>query len=153
MWGCIISSFYRSNIVLLRPNNRSKGDGEAMAVDKDSAPKPKSDIDEITHLASMLMSMGDTDIYNKTYEELVRSVRSAGIVDQSWVPPSADVRYEYVWDVPGVTPGQEGQVFGPYSEDDMQTWFKASYFGTAGEKIKVRTVGSSEWGTWDDVVT
>ena len=97
-----------------------------MAVDKDSAPKPKSDIDEITHLASMLMSMGDTDIYNKTYEELVRSVRSAGIVDQSWVAPSSDMRYEYVWDVPGVTPGQEGQVFGPYSEDDMQTWFKAS---------------------------
>lgn len=124
-----------------------------MTVDKDIAAKPKSDIDEITHLASMLMSFGDTDVYNKTYEELVRSVRSAGKVDQSWVPPSADVRYEYIWDVPGATPGQEGQVFGPYSEDEMRTWFKASYFGLAGEKIKVRTVGSSEWGGWDDVVT
>ena len=73
-----------------------------MAVDKDSASKPPSAIDEITHLASMLMSFGDTDIYNKTYEELVRSVRSSGKVSNEGIPPSADVRYEYVWDVPRI---------------------------------------------------
>jgi len=134
---------------------RPKKDQEAMAVDKDAAAitRPKSDIDEITHLASLLMSFGDTDIYNKTYEELVRSVRSAGKVDQSWVPPSADVKFEYVWDVPGATtPGQDGQIFGPYSEEEMRTWYKATYFGPSGEKIKVRTVGSTEWVTWDYVV-
>lgn len=124
-----------------------------MAVDKDSASKPPSAIDEITHLASMLMSFGDTDIYNKTYEELVRSVRSSGKVSNDWIPPSADVRYEYVWDVPGATAGQQGQVFGPYSEDEMRTWYNASYFGPGGEKIKVRTVGGDQWGGWDDVVT
>lgn len=107
-----------------------------------------SEIDHITHLASTLMSLGDTDIYSKTYEELVRAVRAAGKVDKDWVPPSADIKYEYKWDVPGA---EDGQVFGPFSEEEMQTWHKAQYFGIAGEKIKVRRQGG-EWGAWDDVV-
>ena len=121
----------------------------AMNVDKPSkVPAAPSEIDHITHLASTLMDLGDTDIYSKTYEELVRAVRSAGKVDQAWVPPSADVKYEYKWDVPGA---EDGQVFGPFSEEEMQTWYKAAYFGIAGEKIKVRSTGG-EWGSWDDVV-
>lgn len=116
-----------------------------MAVDKTS--KVPSDIDHITHLASTLMSLGDTDIYSKTYEELVRSVRSAGNVESSWLPPSADVKYEYRWDVPEA---QDHQVFGPFSEEEMQTWFKATYFGAAGEKVKVRQLNGN-WGSWSDV--
>ena len=95
------------------------------------------------------MSLGETDVYSKTYEELVRSVRSAGKVDRSWEPPSADVKYEYKWDISGAS-AADGQVFGPYSEEEMQSWFKASYFGVAGEKIKVRSV-DGERGSWDDV--
>lgn len=120
-----------------------------MAVDKPPPPKQSSEIDSITHLASLLMSLGETDVYSKTYEELVRSVRSAGKVDRSWEPPSADVKYEYKWDIPGAS-ADDGQVFGPYSEEEMQSWFKASYFGVAGEKIKIRSV-DGEWGSWDDV--
>lgn len=118
-----------------------------MAVDK--APKEPSDIDRITHLASSIMSLGDTDVYSKTYEELVRAVRSSGAVDTSWVPPSADVKYEYKWDVPGAS---GGEAFGPFSEDEMRAWFKASYFGVGGEKVQVRPVGG-EWGSWDDVLS
>jgi CD2 antigen cytoplasmic tail-binding protein 2 len=110
--------------------------------------KPPSDVEQLTHLASTLLSLGDTDIYSRTYEELVRSVRSAGKVDPSWVPPSADVKYEYKWNVPDSTGGQ-GQVFGPYSEEEMQSWYKASYFGLAGEKVQVRPVGG-DWATWSD---
>ncbi|KAL4253142.1 CD2 antigen cytoplasmic tail-binding protein 2/Lin1 [Abortiporus biennis] len=136
-----------------RPNNKTKNDDltAPMAVDKAPAPKMISDIDHITHLASTLMSLGDTDIYSKTYEELVRSVRSGGKVDKDWIAPSADVKYEYKWDVPGAS-AEEGQVFGPFSEEEMRTWYKAAYFGAAGEKIKVRAVGG-DWGYWDDVVT
>jgi CD2 antigen cytoplasmic tail-binding protein 2 len=107
-----------------------------------------SDVEQLTHLASTLLALGDTDIYSRTYEEIVRSVRSAGKVDPSWVPQSADVKYEYKWDVPGST-GGEGQVFGPYHEEEMQSWYKASYFGLTGEKVKVRSVGG-EWGSWSD---
>jgi CD2 antigen cytoplasmic tail-binding protein 2 len=118
-------------------------------VDVNKDTKGFSPIEHVTHLASMLMSVGDVDVYSKTYEELVRSVRASGKVPPDWDPPSADVRYEYKWDVPGAAAGD--QVFGPYSEDEMKAWHKAAYFGANAEKVKVRTVGG-QWGSWDDVV-
>ncbi|KAH0583781.1 LIN1-like protein [Termitomyces sp. J132] len=112
-----------------------------------SITAPSSQIEKITHLASNIMALGESDIYDKTYEEIVRAVRSSASVDDSWVPPSADLRYEYKWDIPT---GHD-QTFGPFSEEEMKAWFKASYFGVAGEKVKVRALGA-EWGDWDDVI-
>jgi CD2 antigen cytoplasmic tail-binding protein 2 len=117
-------------------------------VDDAESAKTTSDIDQITHLASNLMSFGDSDIYSKTYEELVRSVSSSGKVDPSWTPVSADEKYEYKWDIPG----RSSEVFGPFSEDEVRTWFKAAYFGAAGEMVKIRSVGG-DWGSWEDVMT
>ena len=122
-------------------------------MEAEPAAKPKveqTEIDHITHLASTLMSLGDTDIYSRTYEELVRSVRASGKVDKDWMPPSADVKYEYKWDVPEA--GEADQVFGPFSEEDMQAWYAAAYFGAAGEKVKVRKVGG-DWGSWSETVS
>lgn len=140
----------------LKPNNKQKRNAEdGMDVDQPVPAKPppavseaQSDIEHITHLASTLMSLGDSDVYSKTYEELVRAVRRSGKVDDKWEPPSADVSYEYKWDVPEA---EDGQVFGPFSEDELHSWYRAQYFGVAGEKIKVRRRGG-EWGSWDDVV-
>ncbi|KIM58841.1 hypothetical protein SCLCIDRAFT_81458, partial [Scleroderma citrinum Foug A] len=115
---------------------------------KKQPSKYLSDIDLITHLASNLMSLGDVDIYSKTYEELVRSVRSSGEVPPDWMPPSADTKYEYKWNVPEQ---ESHDTFGPFGEEEMKGWFKASYFGQFGEKVKVRIIGG-EWGDWDDVV-
>jgi CD2 antigen cytoplasmic tail-binding protein 2 len=129
-------------------SEKPSGDG---AMDVDKAPAAPSDIDRITHLASTLMSLGDTDVYSRTYEELVRAVRASGTVGEDWVAPSADVRYEYKWAVPDAA-APAGQAFGPYSEEEMRAWHKAAYFGAAGEKVKVRHVGG-EWGEWDDVVS
>ena len=121
-------------------------------MDVDQTPKgpaAQTEVEQITHLASTLMSLGDSDIYSRTYEELVRSIRRSGKVGDDWVPPSADVRYEYKWAAPDA--GDAGQVFGPFGEEEMQAWHGAAYFGAAGEKVKVRTVGG-EWGSWDEVV-
>jgi CD2 antigen cytoplasmic tail-binding protein 2 len=60
------------------------------------------------------------------------------------------VKYEYKWDMPGATE-QNGEIFGPFSEDDVKSWYNASYFGVAGEKVQIRQVGS-EWGSWEDIV-
>ncbi|KAJ7285731.1 hypothetical protein C8J57DRAFT_1461098 [Mycena rebaudengoi] len=119
---------------------------DSMLADKSAAPSP---IEHITHLASNIMSLGDTDIYSKTYEELVRAVRSSGLVDSSWVPPSSDKTYEYKWRVPGE--GQTGETFGPFGEEELNSWFKAEYFGSAGEKVEIRELGG-EWGDWSDVL-
>ena len=140
-----------------RPNNKAKrdaenGTGAAMEVDQTlrSTSTEATDVETITHLASTLMSLGDTDIYGKTYEELVRSGRASGKVDKDWIPPSADVKYEYKWAVPEA--GDADQVFGPFGEEEMQAWYGAAYFGSIGEKVKVRRVGGG-WGNWSDVVS
>ena len=93
------------------------------------------------------MSLGDTEIYSKTYEQVVRSVRSSGDVEPTWEPPSADVKYEYKW-----VEGADDQTFGPFGEEELNTWFKAAYFGSMGEQVKVRKVGG-EWGDWDQIVS
>ncbi|KAG7447910.1 uncharacterized protein BT62DRAFT_890498 [Guyanagaster necrorhizus] len=121
---------------------------DAMHIDK--KPSARSDIELITHLASNIMTLGDVDIYSKSYEELVRTVRSSGSVDASWEPPSADKKFEYKWNMPAS--GQTVQTFGPFGEEEMRSWYKASYFGAAGEKVKVREVGS-EWKDWDDALS
>ncbi|KAJ7046887.1 hypothetical protein C8F04DRAFT_1062037 [Mycena alexandri] len=123
--------------------------GEAMNVDKPAAAAAPSAIERMTHLASTIMSLGDTDIYSKTYEELVRAVRSSGLVDASWVPPSNDKLYEYKWR--GAGAGQPGEVFGPFGKDEMTSWYKASYFGSTGEKVEVRETGG-QWSDWDDIL-
>lgn len=126
---------------------RPKPSDDAMSVD--AKPAVASDIESITHIASTLMSLGDTDIYSKTYEELVRSVRSSATMPEDWSPPSADAKYEYRWNMPGA--GMPEDIFGPFGEDEMKAWFKASYFGPTGEKVKVREVGG-DWADWDDVI-
>lgn len=88
----------------------------------------------------------DTDIYSKTYEELVRSVRSSRSVPQDWDPPSADIKFEYRW---ALEPSDE--IFGPFSEEEMRAWHKASYFGPVGEKVEVRQV-EGDWLSWDDAL-
>ena len=118
-------------------------------MDIDKSRTGPTDIEQITHLASSLMSLGDTDIYSKTYEEIVRSVRSSGKVESSWEPPSADLKYEYKWSSPAA--GQTTETFGPFGEEELKSWFNASYFGPTGEKVQVRRV-SGEWGSWEEVV-
>ncbi|KAI6005662.1 hypothetical protein EDD15DRAFT_659137 [Pisolithus albus] len=127
-------------------NGKAKSD--TVSVSEKQPSKVQSDIDLITHLASRVMSLGDVDVYSKTYEELVRSVRASGQVAQDWMPPSADIKYEYKWNVVG---SETGDTFGPFSEDEMKRWHGAAYFGQFGEKVKVRRLGG-EWGDWDDVV-
>ncbi|KAF8212138.1 hypothetical protein K438DRAFT_1902951 [Mycena galopus ATCC 62051] len=97
-------------------------------------------MNRMTHLASTIMSLGDTDIYSKTFEELVRAVRSSGIVDPEWVPPSNDKQYEYKWRAEGA--GQPGEVFGPFSKENMAAWYKP---------LEVRETGGG-WGDWDSVL-
>ncbi|TFK55124.1 hypothetical protein OE88DRAFT_1710822 [Heliocybe sulcata] len=134
----------------LKPNNKTKSETTDSTMQVDKPARQPTDIERVTDLASKLLALDDTDIYSKTWEEIVRSVRSSGTVEPSWDPPSADnVKYEFKWDVPDAT-AQEGQVFGPYNEEEMQTWYKASYFGAAGEKVKIRRAGG-EWGSWDDI--
>ena len=134
-----------TDILLLTIYVHSRPKVKGKPADKAPADPVSDEINLITHLASTLMSLGDTEIYSKTYEQVVRSVRSSGDVEPDWEPPSADVKYEYKWI--GAT---DDKTFGPFSEGELTAWFKAAYFGSMGEKVKVRKVGG-DWGDWDQV--
>ncbi|TDL21585.1 hypothetical protein BD410DRAFT_771528 [Rickenella mellea] len=111
----------------------------------------QTQIDRITTLASNLLAMGDTDIYSKTYRQLLVSLRSSGAVPESWTPHQNPKIYEYKWSVANAPP----DTFGPFSKEEMLAWNKAQYFGESGEKVKVRLVpngaGAGGWADWHDI--
>jgi CD2 antigen cytoplasmic tail-binding protein 2 len=46
-------------------------------------------INSLTHLASTLLSShGELEIYDQTYEEIIKTLRSEGAVRRDWVPPT-----------------------------------------------------------------
>ena len=76
-----------------------------------------SEINLITYLASTLMSLGDTEIYSETYEQVVHSICSSGDVEPTWEPPSANVKYHIN--------GSEGRTIrrlslGPFGEEKIK---------------------------------
>lgn len=144
---CITSSRSKP----LRQKNNS-----GMDVDQPSSSPIQDAINRITTLGSILMSHGNIDIYSWTYEQLLRSVRAAGDVGPDWIPQSHDAIYEYKWaaidDSVGAENQSNPQVYGPYKEEELLSWYDADYFGDAGEKIRVRRIRENEWRSWDEVI-
>lgn len=119
-------------------------------------------INRVTSIASTLMSLGDTDIYEETYEMMLRLVRRSGIVPSDWdphppPPQTPDTKYEYKW-APDYVAASGGQasadaVHGPYGATDMAAWKAASYFGDDAERVLVRRVGDDDWSDWRSIFT
>jgi len=114
------------------------------SVTSSTAPPP-SDIDRITTISSKLLPLFP-EIYSTTYEALLRTIRRSGIVPEDWVPPKP--KFEYKWTVEGAT--TQG-VNGPFTEEEIRTWFGAGYFGDLGERIALRVVGAEDWKAWDEI--
>ncbi|KZT51243.1 hypothetical protein CALCODRAFT_503770 [Calocera cornea HHB12733] len=125
-------------------------------------------IEQVTALASALMGLGDMDIYEETYEQLLRSVRRSGIVSPEWVPPSQTpprapspppdtVQYEYRWAPEYVASAggtaDAGARFGPFGKRELDAWRAAGYFGGFDlcERVQLRRVGDLDWGRWNTV--
>ncbi|KAG9097567.1 hypothetical protein FRC06_007418 [Ceratobasidium sp. 370] len=132
------------------------------AIDDTAGSKqtPEQDpITRVTSLASTLMSRGDSDVYEATYEMMLRSVRRSGIVDPDWdphPPPQVpDAKYEYRW-APDYVAASGGQasadaVYGPYGATELSAWKAASYFGEDAERVLLRRMGETEWATWRSI--
>jgi len=141
----VLEALARLGVRAKKEKTAAKANGEA-AVD-DSI---QTDIDRLTTLSSALLP-DNVDIYSATYESLLRGLRSKGNVEPDWVPPKREVKYEYRWALEDVEGGDERQVFGPFGEEEMRSWYAAAYFGPSGEKIDVRQVGKP-WGDWEEVL-
>ncbi|KAJ1309814.1 hypothetical protein OPQ81_006579 [Rhizoctonia solani] len=121
-------------------------------------PLEEDPVTRVTSLASTLMSLGDADVYEETYEMMLRLVRRSGIVPADWdphprPPQTPDTKYEYRW-APEYVAASGGQasadaVYGPYGATEMGAWKAASYFGDDAERIQVRRVGDNDWGSWN----
>jgi len=125
-------------------------------------------IERVTALASDLMALGNMDVYEGTYELLLRSVRRSGIVSQDWVPPSQTppreptppsdtAQYEYRWAPEYVTSAggtaDAAQTFGPFAKRELDAWRAAGYFGGFEncERVQVRRIGDLDWRSWNSV--
>jgi CD2 antigen cytoplasmic tail-binding protein 2 len=127
----------------------------------DQAPD-EDPVTRVTSLASTLMSLGDTDVYEETYEKMLRLVRRSGIVPSDWdphppPPQTPDIKYEYKW-APDYVAASGGQapadaVYGPYGATELTVWKAASYFGDDAERILLRRVGDNDWNNWHSVFT
>lgn len=115
--------------------------------------------ERVTSLASTLMSLGDMDIYEETFESLLRTVRRSGIVPSDWTPPPAvpaDAKYEYHWS-PSFVIASGGrasatEVHGPFGKDELLAWRDGAYFGETGDRIELRMVGTKDWGGWNVII-
>ncbi|CAE6500511.1 unnamed protein product [Rhizoctonia solani] len=123
-------------------------------------PPEEDPVTRVTSLASTLMSLGDSDVYEATYEMMLRLVKRSGIVSADWdphppPPQTPDTKYEYRW-APDYVAASGGQasadaVYGPYGATEMGAWKAASYFGDDAERVQVRRVGDNDWSSWDAV--
>lgn len=123
-------------------------------------PPEQDPITRVTSLASTLLSLGDTDVYEATYEMMLRTVRRSGIVSSEWdphppPPQTPDTKYEYRW-APDYVAASGGQasadsVYGPYGSSELEAWKAASYFGEDAERILLRRVGDVEWTPWQSL--
>ncbi|KAJ1662993.1 hypothetical protein IW140_004720 [Coemansia sp. RSA 1813] len=68
---------------------KAKKIGTAYSIDSEESEKErqrKKDIDELTELADQAMARGIVDIYDHTYEQLVRQMRMTNRIPEDWVP-------------------------------------------------------------------
>jgi CD2 antigen cytoplasmic tail-binding protein 2 len=151
---------------------------EGQQLDQESS---RQDLDQLTSLSSALMArFGKLNIYDETYEGLLRVVRRSGLVRETWDPAAAralaagkdtdpkldqeqDVRsFTYKWSphylaATSQSPNPEVEVFGPYSAGDLRGWYGSGYFGDQGERIllqesnKEEEGGSRGWKRWEQL--
>ncbi|KAJ3150463.1 hypothetical protein HDU86_006636 [Geranomyces michiganensis] len=62
--------------------------GEERGANEDpEAAQRKQELDKLTSYSDKLMSLGVTDVYELTYEQVVRNLRSADLLYEDWQPP------------------------------------------------------------------
>jgi CD2 antigen cytoplasmic tail-binding protein 2 len=138
--------------------NRSKQNGAQaedteMTEDDPNEASRKQAIETITGAADILMTRGQTDIYDTEREMLTRQYRQEtgeGWVDppsESTAPTSAEeepVMWQFRW-----SDARDGGVeHGPYDSQTMESWKSAGYFG---EGVEFRKVGDT--GDWTSQAT
>ncbi|RHZ71237.1 hypothetical protein Glove_261g80 [Diversispora epigaea] len=115
--------------------------------EKELTPEEKQEqdrkklIERLTDLS--VMAMNYFNVYEDTWEQILRKLKRDGSVPEDWMPPSDEnqdnnkIQWEYKWtDDSG---GDVNEIYGPFSGDDMKAWKDQGYFVNG---VMVRKVGS-----------
>ncbi|KAJ1344293.1 hypothetical protein BSLG_001433 [Batrachochytrium salamandrivorans] len=130
-------------------DKRKTGTGGSKHTDTDTktAPTPemllkrKQDLERITTIGSHLFDI-DQSAYEKSYEQIVRLLRSKDLIDDDWVhgtplPPLVDasagnpLMYEYKWGDSGT------EVFGPFTAAQMLAWSQCGLLAQGNAYVRV----------------
>ncbi|OKL57194.1 hypothetical protein UA08_07663 [Talaromyces atroroseus] len=136
-------------------NNGAHAEDVEMTEENPEEAARKKAIDEITGAADLLLTRGQTEIYDQEREMLTRQFRRE--TGEDWIDPP-DEAGEAQTQVPGQTSADQttlweyrwsdtrdgGEIHGPYDGAMMQSWNDAGYFG---EGVEFRKLGGtdSDW--------
>ncbi|PKX89739.1 GYF domain-containing protein [Aspergillus novofumigatus IBT 16806] len=127
---------------------RAQPEDTEMTEDDPNEASRKQAIETITGAADILMTRGQTDIYDTEREMLKRQYRQE--TGEDWVDPPSEsaaptgaeeepVMWQFRW-----SDARDGGVeHGPYDSQTMESWKSAGYFG---EGVEFRKVGDT--GDW-----
>ncbi|TKY88599.1 hypothetical protein EX895_002588 [Sporisorium graminicola] len=85
-----------------------------------------------------------------TNGEAAATAEAAGEWEYRWTPSYLAAAAREA----GTPVDPEVQIFGPFSLTDLKSWAEQGYFGDAGERILLRSRGSTDaWSTYNDAVS
>ncbi|KAF2404294.1 hypothetical protein EJ06DRAFT_195378 [Trichodelitschia bisporula] len=136
-----------------RPKNKRqknrRQNSNTMEIDSSGAPddttetRRRETVEAITAAADLLLTRGQTDIYDAEREVLVRQYKRE--TGDDWIDKPTIVgddpstrQWEYRW----ADARDGGERHGPYDAQTMTAWADAGYFG---EGVEFRSVGGDEW--------
>ncbi|KAG0228971.1 hypothetical protein BGW42_001855 [Actinomortierella wolfii] len=141
-------------------------------MDDGAAAENRRLIEKVTDLSDKMMAMGHFEIYEQTYEHIVRELRKADLIADDWVIGTpvpkpgesaamllddlddplfgTEISWEYKWANADEGQPQEGeaQVFGPFTGAQMAEWKEQGFFD---QGILVRMVGDTTFEPGDKV--
>ncbi|KAJ1660429.1 hypothetical protein IWQ61_000646 [Dispira simplex] len=127
-----------------KPRKTDRGQsGKSPAAD--SPPRDTENIELITELCDQMMILGDFNVYQTTYEQMVRELRNQDLIPENWIPgtplnssastanptesqslvstspkaPTTQWAYRYGIDTP---------VFEHFAWQDIMEWYQQGYF-------------------------
>ncbi|KAJ3415989.1 hypothetical protein HDV05_003586 [Chytridiales sp. JEL 0842] len=131
-----------------KKNKLKKGAKDAPAepeLTKEQQEENKKGLDALISMSDRLAARGKYDIMEQSYEQIVRTLRVAEVLDDDWQPgmpipePKAKITgaitlWEYKW-------GEHSEeLFGPYPSDQMLEWQANGFFDASKGDVLVREV-------------